>query len=112
MLLLLASDLCIRSRGDVLSRTSHSDWSPVPGLSWKHRSRSHDEKKCCASISECMWRMHDCNGDGCLCKLVKFEGIGEEYRKSAGIEVLYIRFAIAYPTEWPFSFGDFMWGFS
>ena len=59
-----------------------------------------------------MWRMHDRNGDGFLSELVKFEGIGGEYQRSAGIEVVYIRFAIEYPTEWPFSFGDFMWGFS
>ena len=54
-----------------------------------------------------MWRMPDGNGDGFLCELVKFEGIGG-YQRSAGIEVLYIRFAIEYLTEWPFSFGDFM----
>ena len=55
-----------------------------------------------------MWRMHDRNGDGFLSELVKFEGIGGEYQRSAGIEAVYIRFAIEYPTEWPFSFGDFM----
>ena len=87
---------------------NESDWLPVPELSWKRRSRTRDEKKCCVSISECMWRMHDRNGDGFLSELVKFEGIGGEYQTSAGIEVVYIRFAIEYPTEWPFSFGDFM----
>ena len=91
---------------------NESDWLPVPELSWKRRSRTRDEKKCCMSISECMWRMHDRNGDGFLSELVKFEGIGGEYQTSAGIEVVYIRFSIEYPTEWPFSFGDFMWGFS
>ena len=54
---------------------NESDWLPVPELSWKRRSRTRDEKKCCVSISECMWRMHDRNGDGFLSELVKFEGI-------------------------------------
>ena len=91
---------------------NESDWLPVPELSWKRRSRTRDEKKCCVSISECMWRMHDRNGDGFFSELVKFEGIGGEYQTSAGIEVAYIRFSIECPAEWPFSFGDFMWGFS
>ena len=33
---------------------------------------------------------------------------GDEYQSSAGIEVVYVRFAIEYPTEWPLLFGDFM----
>ena len=71
---------------------NESDWLPVPELSWKRlswkrRSRTRDEKKCCMSISECMWRMHNRNGDGFLSELVKLEGIGGEYQTLAGIEV-------------------------
>ena len=87
---------------------NESDWLPVPELSWKRRSRTRDEKKCCVSISECMWRMHDRNGDGFLSELVKFEGIGGEYQTSAGIEVVY-NYSILHRI--PDRMAVFVWGF-